>query len=126
MNGEEMWLRHYDEPTCAGPTASRMRGYLGPDYYVRRCRGDVYVRARRVGEPPIKLRKVRLGREWMTMPQAAEFLGITQQWLRTEYVNKGRLTKYKFGTRVVVRVEDVKRIAKRRKPGGSWLRKDRA
>lgn len=121
----ELWLRRYDDEATAGPSATRVRAYLGSDFYVRRDGRDIWVRARRAGEPEIRLRKARLGKEWMTVGQAAAALEITPQWLRSEYIRKGRLTKHVFGERVLLRREDVDKIVTERKGrvGGAWLRK---
>lgn len=119
--GRELWLRSYDSPLSAGPTATRIRRILGSDFYVRRTGGDIYARARRVGEPPIKLRKIRLGETWVTLEQAAEMLDMSSQWLRIHYLNTGKLKRYRFGTRVVLRREDVNALKPTiRTPGGAW------
>lgn len=120
--GDEILVRQYDRsPATAGPAATRLREYLGDDYYVRRVGGKIWARARRTGEPVMRKRKFRLGPDWVTMQQASGLLGITQYWFRTTYVDTGRLTIYRFGDRLLCKRDDVDKLVRQAKKRGSHV-----
>lgn len=119
LGGEELFVRQLPSAASAGPAATALRRTLGTDFYVRRDGAALYARARKAGEPELNLRRLRMGAEWMTLAQAAEALGITQEWLRSEFLNTGRLVRYPFGTRVVVKTADVETLKDRKLPGGA-------
>ena len=113
--GREVLARRFTNVPSAAPAATRMRDTLGTDFYVRRVGGELWVRARRAGEPPLYHRKLKLGREWVTLTQAAEIMGVTTTWFRDEYVKTGRVERYRFGTRLAFRREAVEELARQRR-----------
>jgi hypothetical protein len=113
--GREILARRFSNVPSAAPAATRMRETLGTDFYVRRSGGDLWVRARRAGEPPLRHRKLKLGPDWMTMAQAAEALGVTTTWFRDEYVKSGRVEQYRFGTRLAYKRAAIEELAARRR-----------
>lgn len=130
--GDEILYRIFDAPKSAPPAASRLRRILGTDFHVRvaydltpsgRERGLVYARARKAGEPMFSKRRLRMDPDhWLTLDQAADRLGVSTEWLRTEYLNTGVLARHKYARRVVVRTEDVDRLNRERARGGLFGR----
>lgn len=126
--GDETLFRVFDAPKSAPPAASRLRKILGTDFHVRvaydltasgRRRGLVYARARKAGEPEFSKRRLRMDpAQWLTLDQAADRLGVSTEWLRSEYLNTGLLARHKYARRVVVRTEDVDRLGRQRARGG--------
>lgn len=121
MGGEELLVRTFDTSAPAGPAATRLRRVLGTDFYVMRRDNEIWVRARKAGEPELSRRRIRTGTDWMTVVQAAERLSMTQQWFRAQFLAKGVIPKYRFGTRVVVKRADVEALAQDHAPGGAFV-----
>ena len=123
--GEFLLIRKYRDRSSAAVSATRVRDLLGPNFYVEvRNKGEIWARARRIGEPVVYKRKVKVSEEWISVKHAAERLEITTQWLRTNLVNRGFLRKYVFQGRVVFKREDVERLHAQKfngKVGGAWL-----
>lgn len=117
--GEEILVRRVGRPASGPPTATRLRKLLGPDFFVRQDGRDIYARARRVGEPELELRRLRMSRDWMTLDDAAAALRITHKWLHSYYLGTGRLARYRFGARVLVRRAEVEALVAELPPGGA-------
>lgn len=121
--GVELWVRHYDNVASSGVTSSRLRGYLGTDYYVRRSldtkrnTSDIYARRRLPDEPMLRADRIRLGDEWVTPDGAAEIVGVSTTYLREKWYDTPALPKHKYGRRVVVKRADAEAIRRARDLG---------
>lgn len=94
---------------------------LGTDFYVTRSENVITARARKSGEPELSKRRLRMSARWLTIPQAAAELGMTEQWFRSQYTRTGKVEKFRFGTRVVVQSKDVAALKGTVAPGGVFV-----
>lgn len=119
LGGAELLVKRASDNASARPMATRLRRVLGPNFYVTAAGNEIRVRARRSGEPEIQGKRLRMGKEWMTIRQAAVKLGMTEQWLRSQYLKTGKIAKYHFGSRIALRTEDVAAVYRELHPGGA-------